>query len=878
MVNANVWAPGTTINIDSESKLVSQRLVAEEGQNIFNLTDFTYTMSVNALSVYVDGERKIINYDWRELTTSSFYIEDIEAGAVVEAVGQTALTSVVETVEAYGIVYSLTALAVYEGDESSVYVAYGDRSGWFNFEDEDLSTEVAADTTQGMYVAPDADSTGASGAWVRQLEDGIYLEHFGITEEDTDYLTEMTELFNLGLPIRTKQRNKRFNLSDVVTAEDVNIDADLGGNTFVSTGENERCFFFRTNFGSTFTVSDVSFTSGRTVITTDDEHGYAAGDKVKLFSNENINPNSGFTQQRCAEYFVVESVTDFTITCIGRFIWAYDTDDNPRVAKMGEHTLRFDNVNIDRTLAHNDGEYAVAINMIGYYEPIINNIHADYFTGQLLNMISCYRGKMRNISADELLDDTSTNAVGYVGVDYACQENEWYQLNGGKVRHTYTTGAASIDADDTSVHNYGGAVRCHVYSGVTVGCTNFAYDTHQDAWECEFHDITVYDDYSTTYAASGGFQDRSQNTVVHKLTYISDGDDVSAGEQAVLFNTGAKNTRIEHIVFKSKGGCINSYGLYNGYTSNTLSQEAFHIGKIDAYMTKGLPTLVEMGEGYTLDIGEINVIPADLDVGYHGAGGGKLFVLANADANLRVKALNLFFDARGIAAQSVAGDYIARLDADFGVLDLTINNYVNDITYERFEQQLSGVRNTNEDEEVYTMERATLRWNAFINNYDDALTAAGDTLREAFFFDEYVAGTLQYTYSVMGDGQRKPDGYLLTEQAIYDADSTIVLYPESSYSLRETNGDNIAEKRTGTISSQSTTSTVSSIDAPTFEGQEFELYLNKWNSTGIIEDFVINSGCTNTDIAADTTVAIGSIVKGVAHWNNGSLIWGIKVI
>lgn len=47
-------------------------------------------------------------------------------------------------------------------------VSTGDyRSGIFRFDASDLSTEVAADTAEFFYVAPDDDATGATGAWVR---------------------------------------------------------------------------------------------------------------------------------------------------------------------------------------------------------------------------------------------------------------------------------------------------------------------------------------------------------------------------------------------------------------------------------------------------------------------------------------------------------------------------------------------------------------------------------------------------------------------------------------------------------------------------------------------------------------------------------------
>jgi len=61
---------------------------------------------------------------------------------------------------------ALAALAA--GLYASVLMNEPSREGWFKWNSADLSTEVAADTRQGLYVAPSSDATGASGAWVRQ--------------------------------------------------------------------------------------------------------------------------------------------------------------------------------------------------------------------------------------------------------------------------------------------------------------------------------------------------------------------------------------------------------------------------------------------------------------------------------------------------------------------------------------------------------------------------------------------------------------------------------------------------------------------------------------------------------------------------------------
>lgn len=56
----------------------------------------------------------------------------------------------------------------------------GDGSGGlWRWDGSDLSTEVAADTQEGIYKAPDSDPTGASGAWVRIHGGQVRAEWFG---------------------------------------------------------------------------------------------------------------------------------------------------------------------------------------------------------------------------------------------------------------------------------------------------------------------------------------------------------------------------------------------------------------------------------------------------------------------------------------------------------------------------------------------------------------------------------------------------------------------------------------------------------------------------------------------------------------------------
>ncbi len=72
------------------------------------------------------------------------------------------------------------------------------RNGLFVFDDSDLSAQVSADTLQGIYVAPNSDITGASGAWVRQYSGLADVRWFGAALDD---VADDTLAFNKALAV-----------------------------------------------------------------------------------------------------------------------------------------------------------------------------------------------------------------------------------------------------------------------------------------------------------------------------------------------------------------------------------------------------------------------------------------------------------------------------------------------------------------------------------------------------------------------------------------------------------------------------------------------------------------------------------------------------
>lgn len=96
-------------------------------------------------------------------------------------------TDVIYQVDDYTALRALTGQTL----DKQASVAYrstaGDGGGGvFRWDSSDLSTSVTDDTLSGVYVAPDSDATGASGAWVRVRSNEVRVAWFGAFGVDAD--------------------------------------------------------------------------------------------------------------------------------------------------------------------------------------------------------------------------------------------------------------------------------------------------------------------------------------------------------------------------------------------------------------------------------------------------------------------------------------------------------------------------------------------------------------------------------------------------------------------------------------------------------------------------------------------------------------------
>lgn len=72
--------------------------------------------------------------------------------------------------------------------------------GIFRWDSANLSAKVATDPLNGIYVPPNSDTTGASGAWVRQYGESLNVKWFGANGDDDDDDTATFKAVEAAIP------------------------------------------------------------------------------------------------------------------------------------------------------------------------------------------------------------------------------------------------------------------------------------------------------------------------------------------------------------------------------------------------------------------------------------------------------------------------------------------------------------------------------------------------------------------------------------------------------------------------------------------------------------------------------------------------------
>lgn len=148
---------------------------AEAARDAAQLTAGIYDDTTAGLAATSDGDY----FSVPSATSDEFLIlYRNDAGSATEIDSYPNADAVEQRVRFVPDIAALRALTGVQ-DGQAVRIAQTGRAGDFYFDAGDLSAEVTADPQSGIYVAPDSDATGASGAWARKFDGPLVPEWFG---------------------------------------------------------------------------------------------------------------------------------------------------------------------------------------------------------------------------------------------------------------------------------------------------------------------------------------------------------------------------------------------------------------------------------------------------------------------------------------------------------------------------------------------------------------------------------------------------------------------------------------------------------------------------------------------------------------------------
>lgn len=394
----------------------------------------------------------------------------------------------------------------------------------------------------------------------------IYIEQAGIIGDSPLNGARMRAALLKERSIRARKSNTNITWPTHITVKNINVDLDLNNNTLVipNDASHDGFIWFQQDFGTPRSVLGTAGVTGtpigKTIITVDDATGIFEHDIIKIYANDVLNArNPGYNDvtlkaERVAEFLQVESVNGNEITVRSQLI--FDYTDNPRIAVMGNKNLQLRNCKIYRENDGIENNYSIAFMIRGYHHSTVENMYTTSWGAQFINHDNGYFNTFRDIHAHHLVNRPEQLRLGYVLAEYGCQLSQVYNLNGGNTRHTWTSGAGDCPYDHAKPELYGGCVRCHIWSGTATGNNGYGFDTHADSYECEFHDIVVYDSITDTVNATGGVQLRGINHIIHKMTYSGHGDNSG---NAILLTGATHNAQIGTIYHNSDDAAIAMY-------------------------------------------------------------------------------------------------------------------------------------------------------------------------------------------------------------------------------------------------------------------------------------------------------------------------------
>jgi len=391
-----------------------------------------------------------------------------------------------------GQVSDYTALkALAAGGLGVVSVKAAARGGMFTWRSGDQSANITADPSEGIYVPPSSDVTGASGAWARNVADGRYNgKWFGIVADgSTDIAAKLQDAIDLadtnsiGAVFLPRDANAYAWNAQVTGAEGVAI--ELYGDYLMGTAANTPAYFVSGSEGSAVSVTATA-TKGDTSVTVGagDESGFTAGGWARIYATDVID--SQRTSTKVAELVRVESTSSGSIVLDQSLEFTYATSPSiVPVTLVQSPVLRGDFKVYATGAADNDLYFCRFLLCESVY---CSGFDAERIDDRAVGVEDCAGALIENWTCK----NTETSSTGYGVSIIGCSKGvRIFNWEASDVRHAISTNNSSGRGGAPEVRAGFGDIFGSPLTNPG-GVATSPLDTHAACTSVHYHDITIY--------------------------------------------------------------------------------------------------------------------------------------------------------------------------------------------------------------------------------------------------------------------------------------------------------------------------------------------------------------------------------------------------
>lgn len=455
--------------------------------------------------------------------TATFQLERIPTAEEVTAEGddgnvQNGLDRRVIQLSDITSLSSLNTAALVDGQQFSV--SQEGRAGHFVWTSGDQSTNVTNDPEQGIWVAPDSDPTGTSGAFKRTFNGSVNVLWFGAVGDgvaDDTVATQAAVDYGVGDVFAPKGTYKITSPVDIPSNTRI-----YGPGVFSASGVTSIFQGIGNKEAASYALSsDAGLGDTSVVLGAGDGANFSSGEWCILYRTatydditDSVNP------QQVGQLVSVKEVSGDTLTLDSVLRYEFPVSDASEIKKLNVK----ENITLEGlTLQSEDGNINTAglVIFAFCYKPALINVTAQNSFGAGVKLFGCISAKAENYKAINLASSDTAPYFGYGIEEAGANFGGEFNISAERVRHAYTTNISN------STMPYGEPVGT-IVSGVCKNSLAAAWDTHGPG------DGVIFDKCSVAGSLIHGFQIRSRNTIVNGGSVTGT---IGAGVYMVGFNS-----------------------------------------------------------------------------------------------------------------------------------------------------------------------------------------------------------------------------------------------------------------------------------------------------------------------------------------------------